>query len=148
MVPFAARFIPGDSTLRQLITLGLMPLLVMTLFPVAVLATTGSGGRVDLTQSTTGLLALGIFVFAYIVVMAEEFTHLRKSKPVILAAGVIWGMIAWVYAGMGDGDTVEAALSHNLLEFSELFLFLLAAMIYVNAMDERLVFQSLRAHLV
>jgi len=80
--------------------------------------------------------------------MSEEFTHLRKSKPVILAAGVIWGMIAYVYAGNGDGHSVEAALGHNLLEFSELFLFLLAAMTYVNAMDERLVFQSLRAWLV
>ncbi|HDN69148.1 MAG TPA: sodium:proton antiporter, partial [Gammaproteobacteria bacterium] len=88
------------------------------------------------------------FVIAYLFVMAEEFTHLRKSKPVILAAGVIWAMIAYVYAGNGDGHSVEEALRHNLLEFSELFLFLLAAMTYVNAMDERLVFQTLRARLV
>ena len=80
--------------------------------------------------------------------MAEEFTHLRKSKPVILAAGIIWAMIAFVYAGNVDGHTVEDALRHNLLEFAELFLFLLAAMTYVNAMDERLVFQTLRARLV
>lgn len=54
-------------------------------------------------------------------------------------------MIAFVYTGNGDGHTVEEALNHNLLEFAELFLFLLAAMTYVNAMDERLVFQALRA---
>ena len=53
-------------------------------------ATTGSSARVDLTPSTVGLLALAIFVFAYIIVMSEEFTHLRKSRPVIMAAGIIW----------------------------------------------------------
>lgn len=57
-------------------------------------------------------------------------------------------MIAVVYAGQGDGHSVETALRHNPLEFSELFLFLLAAMTYVNAMDERLVFASLRPLLV
>lgn len=33
--------------------------------------------------------------------MAEEFTHLRKSKPVVLAAGIIWALIASVYVGEG-----------------------------------------------
>ncbi|MEN8133104.1 MAG: sodium:proton antiporter NhaD, partial [Pseudomonadota bacterium] len=126
----------------------LPPIALITLFPVAVLATPGAAQRLDLTQSTVGIAALAIFVIAYIFVMAEEFTHLRKSKPVILAAGIIWGMIAFVYAGNGDGHSIEEALRHNLLEFSELFLFLLAAMTYVNAMDERLVFQTLRARLV
>jgi NhaD family Na+/H+ antiporter len=134
--------------MRHLFTRILPPIALLTLFPVAVLATPGAAQRLDLTQSTVGIAALAIFVIAYIFVMAEEFTHLRKSKPVILAAGIIWAMIAFVYAGNGDGHTVEDALRHNLLEFAELFLFLLAAMTYVNAMDERLVFQTLRARLV
>jgi NhaD family Na+/H+ antiporter len=102
----------------------------------------------DLTQTAAGHAALLLFLIAYLVVMAEEFTHLRKSKPVILAAGVIWGMIAFVYTNLGDSHAVESALSHNLLAFSELFLFLLSAMTYVNAMDERLVFEALRSWLV
>jgi len=53
--------------------------------------------------------------------MAEEFTHLRKSKPVILATGVIWAMIVYVYAQNGITHEAEAAVRHNLLEFSELF---------------------------
>ena len=80
--------------------------------------------------------------------MSEEFTQLRKSKSVILAAGIIWGMLALVYHGRNDGHVVDTALRHNVLEFAELFLFLLSAMTYVNAMDERLVFESLRAFLV
>ena len=134
--------------MRHFFTRVLPPIALLTLFPVAVLAIPGAAQRLDLTQSTVGIAALAIFVIAYLFVMAEEFTHLRKSKPVILAAGIIWAMIAFVYAGNGDNHSVEVALRHNLLEFAELFLFLLAAMTYVNAMDERRVFQSLRARLV
>jgi NhaD family Na+/H+ antiporter len=105
-------------------------------------------GLLDLTRSGTGIAALLIFCLAYLMVMSEEFTHLRKSKPVILAAGVIWGMIAWTYRGHDDSGLVEAALRHNVLDFAELFLFLLSAMTYVNTMDERLVFESLRTYLV
>jgi NhaD family Na+/H+ antiporter len=134
--------------MRHFFTRVLPPIILLTLFPVAVLAIPGAAQRLDLTQSTVGIAALAVFVIAYLFVMAEEFTHLRKSKPVILAAGIIWAMIAFVYAGNGDSHSVEDALRHNLLEFAELFLFLLAAMTYVNAMDERLVFQTLRARLV
>ena len=119
-----------------------------TLFPTLAIASTTAGNIIDLTQANVGYAALGIFVLACIVVMSEEFTQLRKSKPVILAAGVIWGMIALAYAGHGDSHTVETALRHNVPEFSVLFLFLLAAMTCVNAMDERQVFEALRAYLV
>jgi NhaD family Na+/H+ antiporter len=116
--------------------------------PAAIPAVTDGPIAPDLTRTGIGHAALLVFLIAYLVVMAEEFTHLRKSKPVILAAGIIWGMIAFVYANLGDNHTVESALRHNLLEFSELFLFLLSAMTYVNALDERLVFEALRSWLV
>ena len=60
-----------------------------------------SSENLDLTSHMAGYIALIIFVFAYIFVMLEEFTHLRKSKPVILAAGIIWAIIGWVYATNG-----------------------------------------------
>ena len=116
-------------------------------WPTAVLASEGGAAQVDLTNSATGFLALGIFVFAYALVMAEEFTHLRKSKPVILAAGIIWVLAAAAYPG-NDPHAVAQALRHNILEYAELMLFLLAAMTYINAMQERLVFESLRSWLV
>ena len=108
----------------------------------------GGGETLDLTNHTVGFLALGIFAVAYLLVMAEEFTHLRKSKPVILAAGIIWGSIAWVYANNGLNHAAEQAVRHNILEFAELFLFLLAAMTYINAMAERNLFEALRSWLV
>jgi hypothetical protein len=85
---------------------------------------------------------------AYALVMAEEFTHLRKSKPVILAAGLIWALIAIVYSGHGMNHAAEMAVRHNLLEYAELMLFLLVAMTYINAMSERNVFEALRSWLI
>ena len=103
---------------------------------------------IELTSNIVGYLSIIIFVVAYLFVMAEEFTSLRKSKPVMLAAGIIWGMIGWIYAEHGLHHAAEEAFKHNLLEFAELMLFLLAAMTYVNAMDERQVFMALRSWLV
>ncbi|HDK38120.1 MAG TPA: sodium:proton antiporter, partial [Thiolapillus brandeum] len=103
---------------------------------------------INLTGHWVGFASLGIFFVAYMLVMAEEFTHLRKSKPVMLAAGIIWAMIALIYQSQGIDHEVEDAIRHNLLEYAELMLFLLVAMTYINAMDERLVFENLRVWLV
>jgi NhaD family Na+/H+ antiporter len=80
--------------------------------------------------------------------MTEEFTRLRKSKPVLLAAGIIWIMIAWIYVQNDMPDAVGIAVRNNILEYAELLLFLLVAMTYINSMDERQVFESLRVWLV
>jgi len=115
-------------------------------FPTAVWAS--GGAALDLTTHTVGYAAVAIFVLAYVFVMAEEFTHLRKSKPVILAAGIIWAMIAAVYANEGFTHEAEQAVRHNFLEYAELMMFLLVAMTYINAMDERQVFDALRSWLI
>jgi Na+/H+ antiporter NhaD/arsenite permease-like protein len=88
-----------------------------------------------------------LFVAAYSLVVTEEFTHLRKSKPVMLAAGLIWALVALQYVGTDDTHLVAEAVREYLAEFAELFLFLLAAMTYVNAMSERNVFVALRDQL-
>jgi NhaD family Na+/H+ antiporter len=128
-------------------TTTLLPVAFSILAPNLALAV-GGDDRLDLTDHWAGWLGIGTFAIAYALVMAEEFTHLRKSKPVIIAAGVIWGTIAWVYSQNGMPHAAEAAVRHNLLEYTELMLFLLVAMTYINAMDERLVFDSLRSALI
>ena len=107
------------------------------------------GKPFDLTNASVGFFAIGVFVLAYALVMAEEFTHLRKSKPVIIAAGLIWGMIAFTYQGHAGMEALpEHAFRHNLLEYAELMLFLLVAMTYVNSMEDHRVFDALRVKLV
>ncbi len=88
----------------------------------------------DLTTNTIGFMALFLFSLAYIFVMAEEFTHLRKSKTVILAAGIIWGMIGWFYLNHGMSELAEHAVRHNFLKYAELMMFLLVAMTYINGL--------------
>ena len=104
--------------------------------------------EIDLTTTYVGILSLIVFVLAYAVVMAEEFSHLRKSKPVIISAAVIWAIIAFYFAGDKEyAKKIEYALEHNILEFAELFLFLLVAMTYINALEERKVFDNVRYQL-
>src|SRR5207253_10779366 len=62
--------------------------------------------------------------------------------------GLIWTLLAAVYTRLGLSDALEAALRHVFLEYAELLLFLLVAMTYVNALEERQVFDVLRARLV
>ena len=116
--------------------------------PLAFASGEGAGHALDLTGSDVGAVAIAVFVVAYLLVMAEEYTHLRKSKPVILAAGIIWLMIGRVYHQHGMSELAEAAVRHNLVEYAELMLFLLVAMTYINSMDDRRVFDALRAWLI
>ncbi len=108
----------------------------------------GETKPLDLVMHPAGFAAIAIFVIAYGFVMAEEMTHLRKSKPVILAAGMIWAIIGTIYAMNGLPHAAEIAVRHNILEYAELFLFLLVAMTYINSMEERRVFEALRSWLV
>ena len=82
----------------------------------------------DLTHHGVGYAAIVIFCLAYIFVMAEEVAHLRKSKPVCLAAGIIWALVGTVYASHGMSEVAEDAVRQGILEYAELFLFLLVAM--------------------
>jgi len=118
------------------------------LLPQRLWASTTTHDHLDLTTDTIGYLSIVLFILAYLLVMLEEFTHLRKSKPVILTAGIIWALIAWKYSQGGLSHVAETAFRHNLMDFAELFLFLLAAMTYVNAMEERRIFETLRVWLV
>lgn len=97
----------------------------------------------DLTSSSLGYLALATFVVGYALVVTEDVTGLRKSKPLVVAAGLIWLIVALAWNQQGLGGIADA-LRHNLLEYAELLLFLFAAMSYVNTMAERRIFEALR----
>jgi len=102
----------------------------------------------ELLNHPIGIVSLILFVIAYGFVMTEEVTHLRKSKPVLFAAGVIWAMIAGVGAKHGHSEHIEHAIMHAFSEFTQLMLFLLVAMTYINSMSERNVFEKLRSRLL
>lgn len=103
---------------------------------------------IDLTHHPVGYIAIAIFLLGYILVILEEITALRKSKPMMLAAGLIWIMIAFIYSRYGEMAPVNEGLRHILLDYGELLLFLIVSITYLNAMEDRYVFESVRAWLI
>lgn len=125
-------------------------LLATTLLPTQLWAFGNEGSEVygNFTTSIFGILALVIFIVAYAAVLSEELIHLRKSKPIMVAAGLIWILTGLAYSLSGDEVTAGLAVRGYILEYAELFLFLLAAMTFITSMEERLVFAALRSWLV
>ncbi len=99
-------------------------------------------------DSTPALIALATFFIAYIFVILEEFTQLRKSKPIVVAAGIIWILVAMIGAQKGQSELVNTALRHNLMDYAELLLFIIVAITYINVLADRKVFDALRAWLI
>ena len=120
--------------------------LTLPVVPVPAIAHAGESSP-NLSTSSFGIVALAFFIIAYGFVIAEEFTHLRKSKPMIVAAGVLWVLVALAWERQGIAGVADV-LRHDLLEYGELLLFLLAAMTFVNTLAERNVFAALRHWLV
>lgn len=102
----------------------------------------------DLTATPGGYACVALFVGAYVFVVLEERLHLRKSIPALVAAAAIWTVVGGVFSLRGQSHVAAEAFRHNLLDYAELMLFLLAAMTFVNTLEERQVFAVLRARLV
>lgn len=107
-----------------------------------------AASRIDLSWHPVGYLLLLIFFVAYGFVAIENVIQLRKSKPVMLAAGLIWAILGIVYAVNGQSAALEVAAKHVILDYGELMLFLIVAITYVHTMQERRVFEALRTRLV
>lgn len=135
------RVLPGVVWALTFLMAGAMP-------PDVCAAISNPGTASDLTGTWMGILALVIFTIAYLLIISEETIRLRKSKPIMVAAGFIWLLVGIAFIQQGDTLGAGTAFKHNLLEFAELFLFLLAAMTYINTMEERGVFDILRDWLV
>lgn len=102
----------------------------------------------DLTGHWAGLASVAIFVAAYAAVVGERRLEIHKSVPVLVAAGAIWVLVAIAYVHAGNLSAASDAALNNLLDYAQLFLFLLVAMTFVNAVSERGVFNALRSWLV
>ncbi|WP_017365179.1 sodium:proton antiporter NhaD [Methylococcus capsulatus] len=102
----------------------------------------------DLTHHWAGYFSLVVMVSAYAAAMLEEVTHLRKSKPMLLGAALVWFAISLVYRQHGQVAAAVTAFTSNLLAYIELLLFIMVSMTYLNAMEDMGVFDALRLALV
>ncbi|MET0066130.1 MAG: sodium:proton antiporter NhaD [Candidatus Thiodiazotropha sp.] len=117
----------------------------MVLIPGTAWAEHMSGGGYSISTHWVGLVSLAVFALALVAVSVEEFINLPKSKPMLLAAGIIWGLIGgYAHHFHLGGVEAETALRHSLLQYAELMLFILVVMTYINALSERRVFLALR----
>ncbi len=101
------------------------------------------------TKDPRAIFCLIIFLLSYILVMTEEQTRLRKSKPVMLGAGIIWAVIGYAAPEYNvTHEQLKHAIFHDLDEYGSLMLFLFAAMTYIGALESGNVFAALRSWLV
>ncbi len=139
-------------TLKDFIIRSAFPFFaLLAVFALPAIAATGAKevNHPSMIDNPWAIGALVVFFFSYLAVLFEEQTHLRKSKPVMLGAGLIWVFIAIIAPSYGiDKQTIHSAVYHGLEEYAALMLFLLAAMTYIAAMEERQVFATLRGKLV
>ncbi len=109
--------------------------------------------KLDLTATTYGVAALVVFFLAYLLVVTEDLIKLRKSKPVILAAGLVWILVAFAYGAAPAAESLpsnhlEQRVLHHVGEYAALFLFLMVAMTYISAISHHNVFLKINAWLV
>ncbi|CAG1023255.1 partial Na(+)/H(+) antiporter NhaD, partial [Patescibacteria group bacterium] len=122
--------------------------LLILFLPSISFAAEESTKSLNLTEHWVGYSALIIFAVAYLLAMIEEVTELKKSKPMVFAASLIWVLIAVVYVNQGMSEQATTVFRASLEGYAELFLFIMVSMTYLNAMEDRGVFENLRVWLL
>ena len=88
---------------------------VASLMPLEAMASTPRDLVLEGVSDPRAIFCLVVFILSYMLVIAEEQTHLRKSKPVMLGAGIIWVTIAYAAPDYGiDHEKLRGAISHDL----------------------------------
>ena len=118
--------------------------IALLLFAQPVFSSTQDVAIQNLTGEWTAWLCVLFFILAYLLVFGEGRLSLKKSKPMLVASGLIWIFVAVSYNKTGDTHTAEVLFRQSLEFYVELFLFLLASTTYLNAMSERGVFAYIR----
>lgn len=103
----------------------------------------------DLTGSFVGIFSLVLFVVSYYFIADEERYHLNKAKPSLFAGTAIFMVIGVFFWANGlDKTALEAAIHETIFEIACLFFFLYAAMVFIEVIAERGVFDRLKSVLV
>ncbi|MDD5460792.1 MAG: sodium:proton antiporter NhaD [Methylococcales bacterium] len=129
-------------------TLNLLALLFLPAAAFAGEASEGLNASKPLIHHIIGYSSIAVTALAYIAAMSEEVIELRKSKPMVLGSAIVWFAICIYYALHGEAKVAALAFESNLLAYIELLLFILVSMTYINAMEERGIFDGLRIWLL
>ena len=130
------------------ITQLILVLITLYVFPSLSFAEEFVSTQINLTHHFIGYLAAALTIIAYIAAMSEDVIALKKSKPMVLSAALVWFAICIYYAMHGQAKTASLAFESNLLAYAELLLFILVSMTYLNTMTELAIFDGLRIYLL
>src|SRR3569832_546624 len=102
--------LPQADGVQQRSRMKTLAAILFALFTLAapVMGRAADDGALDLTQSGYGVAVLLIFIIAYAFVIAEEFLHLRKSKLVLVVAGLFWVVVGFGFVLFGVSRFVAA----------------------------------------
>eukprot|EP00792_Barthelona_sp_PAP020_P005977 TRINITY_DN2868_c0_g3_i1.p1 TRINITY_DN2868_c0_g3~~TRINITY_DN2868_c0_g3_i1.p1 ORF type:complete len:653 (+),score=144.55 TRINITY_DN2868_c0_g3_i1:31-1959(+) len=101
-----------------------------------------------------GIVSVILFFVGITMAIFEEELGIKKSKPLLVVTGLIWilaGIALRNETVLVEGEKislVKHAAHEYLLEFTDIFLFVLAAMSFVATMEDRGVFEAFKAYLV
>lgn len=128
----------------------LLAALLLTLCPLFAFASSdvGTTQPLNLTLHWVGYASIIIFALAYVLAMIEEVIELNKSKPMVMAASIIWALIAGIYVFNDSSELAGHTFRAALEGYAELFLFIMVSMAYLNAMEDRGIFDNLRVWLL
>ncbi|KAL0234826.1 hypothetical protein PCE1_001862 [Barthelona sp. PCE] len=110
-----------------------------------------SGTTETFISHPLGILTVILFAIGLVFVILEEITHIKKSKVLMVTSGLSWLLVAIKFDGKktDDGHSwVAHSIEEYLVEYTQLFLFLLAAMTFVNAMSSLGLFNFLREWII
>ncbi len=106
------------------------------------------GLNLNATGTLLGLSVILLVSLAYILVILEELIDLKKSKPVLLASGLIWILVTIIAKQQGMSELAIEIIHKNLLGYVELLLFLIVAITYINVLEQMQIFNFLRVWLI
>ncbi len=107
------------------------------------------GEHLDLTTTWVGFAVLATFIVGYYFIATEEKYNLNKAKPALFIGTFSFMLIGFYYAINGlNPDPVHDAMEDLILEIAEIFFFLMVAMIFIETLIERRVFDVLKYKLV
>lgn len=104
----------------------------------------------ELATSWIGIISLILFILAYVVIALEDKLHIPKSKPALFIGTFLYLLIG-LYLLTTQGyvpESLHTSAEHVILEIAGIFFFLYAAMVYIEALMERGVFESLKYRLI
>lgn len=105
--------------------------------------------QIDLTTTWVGILSLLVFLVSYYFIATEDKYRINKAKPALFGGTFIFILIGIYYEINGLSlDPLNAKVHHLIIEIAEIFFFLFVAMIYIEAMIDRNVFNALRVKLI